>query len=106
MVSWWKIAKYLVPAVLLAGSYAATFHFAYQRGQDVEKRQQLEELARIHRQQVNQAKELASVTSKYIATRNENQSLKDELDDLARKDPHADRPALGSDSVQRLNQIQ
>lgn len=105
MFPWLKVAKYVLPAVLLLGSYAATFHFAYNRGQDAIKREQLEELARVQQQQVERAKELARITADYIAVRNENQSLKDELDDLAKQDPHADRPSLSADSVRRLNQI-
>lgn len=41
----------------------------------------------------------------YQAMLGRNAALQSELDDAARQDPDADRPAFGPDSVQRLNQI-
>lgn len=45
------------------------------------------------------------LTRVYEAMLDRNDALQSELDDAAREDPDADRPAFGPDSVQRLNQI-
>lgn len=93
----WRILGTLAIGAAL---FAAGDHLGYGRAED----DQALRVAEAQRRAIEKSNEVNRLEAARLALQRERDQLALDLEDAARADPDASRPALGADSVRRLNQ--
>lgn len=95
----------LIAALAAIGLLWWAYSWAWEQGYDARSVEIVEDTRKLNAELDRLEKKHRELTRVYEAMLDRNDALQSELDDAARQDPDADRPAFGPDSVQRLNQI-
>lgn len=95
-----------MPWKIIAGSvvFVLIFLGGFLTGRDYEANQQALRVAEAQRRAIEKTNEANRTEAERLALEQERDRLAEELEDAARQDPDANRPALGIGSVRRLQQ--
>lgn len=92
-------------ALIGAALLAAVFGAGYLTGSRIEAAQHERALLAAKEDAEREAAKLRTLTATWLLERDARLDLERQLDDAARQDPDAGRPAFGAGSVQRLNKV-
>jgi len=96
------VLRFWKPIAVLA-VLAVVFGAGWHYGAASEEAQQAAERARIERRLATVADDASEAEAARLAAERDRDILAEELENAARADPDANRPALGIDSVRRLD---
>lgn len=100
-----QLLRYLPTVVVIlavTGGVWWAYDWAWDRGYAAKEAEVQENTRRLERQLVQVSDRLSEALRQLEMERQERERLVQEVEDAARKDPDADRPALSADSVRRL----
>jgi hypothetical protein len=108
-----ELAAWAVIALLVASAFGGTYALADHRGygraaNQYEAKNAQAALDELHRQSAANDAAKAAEAAAIAEMQAANQSLQNQIEELQREadqDPDADKPALGSSSVRRINKI-
>jgi hypothetical protein len=106
MMAW--VVRYgptLIAALAACAALWWAYSWAWDQGYDARSLEVIEDTRELNEKLARKDQALRDLTRAYLAMKNKTTALQSELDDAAREDADADRPAFGDGSVQRLNQI-
>lgn len=95
----------LIAAVAACGALWWAYSWAWDQGYDARSREVAEDTRELNEEIARLDRKHRDVTRAYLAALEDRAAMQTEQDNAARQDPDADRPALGADSVRRLNTI-